>query len=328
MKPEILIKQILLPAIFFIGLSGIGEIVHAQLTDTTSVDLGLRGAPRIQKTDARSVALAGSTVADIYQNSSMNANPALIAFVKGINSVEFHNYKNWNTSLVQQTVTLPALRVDNHTIALQSTFMYDGGNMGNLAGSRSLPKPDLQVFEAGLAYAYRFENNISVGILNTTSFARSSLSKVWTNYTDIGMVYAPEYNITYGLALRGLGTSVMYEFDTAGNTILKSQNVRQVLELGATLKIPVESDAPFMALSFSNEKQFGNKGIWYKGGLEIFPVPMLALRTGMLFEPDEKIFAPRYGLGLNLGFLKADYSISPKQLQAERFHQISLTIHF
>lgn len=304
------------------------DAAYSQLADTTGVDLGFRGSPRIQKTDARSAALAGATVADIYSNSSVNSNPALISLVKRPNSIQYHNYKNWSNNVVQQSAVLPAIRISNHTIVLQGTMMYDGNNWGNLTGEHTLPVPDLQVFEAGVAYAYRLAGSLSVGVLNTTSYGQSNESEFWANHSTIGLLYAPEFNVTYGAALRGLGTSIIYELDPRGNTLLQTQTVRTVLEIGATLKFPVESDDPFLAISFSNEKQFGVKGIWYKGGIELKPIPFFAMRSGILFEPDQGILLPRYGLGVDANFFRADYSISPRQFQAERFHQISITLQF
>ena len=327
MKPQIKYQKIL-PVLLLILAFPNGNIM-AQLADSTGIDTGLRGAPRIQKIDSRSAALAGSTVADIAGNSSVNMNPALIAFVRNSDAVEFNYYHNWNNNLVQHIITPPSISYKNHHFIFQTALFHDGNGTGNIKGSAPLPVPDFTMFDLGLGYAISYENILSIGIYNNVSYGQNTHSSdLWTYYSEIGVLYAPSRNITYGAVFRGLGRSIMYEFDESGASLLMDQRIRQVLELGATLKFPVDSDRPQFAISFSNEKHFGRKGIWYKGGLEVNPAPSISLRSGIIFEPDQKIYAPRYGIGINTRHLQLHFSISPKQLHAERFHQAGLAVKF
>lgn len=312
----------------FLLNTGLWERSYAQLSDTTGVNENLTDAPRYQRMDTRSVSMAGATMADPNRVSSLNINPALIAFIDQPAAIEYQAYQNWHNNLIQQNLTLPAFRFENHTVVMQFAFTNNSIGYENPYREAAASVPNISMYDVALGYSISINEVISFGILNNLSIATNGRNQHMTYYTDLGVVYSPSEFLTYGLVFRGLGRSIIYRINENGNLLLDSQLLRQSLELGASLNFPVEGDRQWMTLSFSNEKLFGIRGIWYKGGLELKPTPHLALRSGLIFEPNEKFIAPRYGIGINSELFKLDYSISPKPVFLERFHQISLTLEF
>lgn len=300
----------------------------SQITDTTGTQSGLRGAPRVYKYGTRTTALGDATVADAHDLSDMNINPSAIAFVTDFNAIQFDAMQNWNNNFMFENLTVPVIRIQQHTLAAQFSI-YNGGFEGtNFLGTSPMPQPDLAMYQFDLAYAISIENVLSFGVYNNITFARNDHAQFWTYFPVFGLMYAPSKSISYGIAFRGLGRSVTYLFpDASGITALNSQNLRESLELGATLKFPVNTDKTYLSLSLSNEKRFGERGIWYKAGLELTTIPHLALRGGMLLLPEDDLYAPRFGVGFITKRLELNYSISYQKRMYERYHQLGITVH-
>lgn len=312
--------------------------VWAQLTDQSGAENGLRGAPRAYKYDARTSALGDATVADPTLLSGYNMNPATLSFVQNPNVVQINSHHSWNNNLMQQTISLPAVQFDNHHLAAQVGVTHQGANALNYLGDNNLPEPVMDGAHLDIAYAFSYENVLSLGMVNSFSLIQNNRTDSWSYFTTIGLLYAPSQSVSYGIAFRGLGTGPVYEIAGAdagneepegeGETLLDFQDLRERLELGATLRFPVNTDNTYLALSLANEKRFGQDGIWYKAGLELEVIPSVALRSGILFQPERDLYTPRFGIGIDAKFVKIDYSISYKDQLFEHFHQLGLTIHF
>lgn len=310
-----------------------------QLTDTTGVAEGLRGAPRAYNYDARTTALGDATVADATYLSSYNMNPAALSFVSNLNIIQINSYQAWRNNQMQQTLSLPAFSYGSHRLAPQVGVAHRGVNSLNYLGSSEIIEPEMDMVHIDLVYAYSFQNVLSIGMMNSWAYTQNENRDFWTYFATLGVLYAPSESVSYGISFRGLGHSPTYRIITedgdeeAGDeglrdTELTYQNLRESLELGATLKFPAYRDDPYMSLSLANEKRFGEDGIWYKVGFEFKPLPTLALRSGILFQPALDIYTPRFGAGFDGDFLKLDYSVSYKDQLFERFHQLGLTIYF
>lgn len=300
--------------------------VYAQLTDTTNT--GQRGTPRIYKMSARTGALGDATVGDPTDISVININPAGLAFVGDLSSAEVNIAQNWNNNVVMENFTLPAIRYYAHTFAAQFSLQHDRGlNSFNLLGTNPMPQPKITMYQVDFVYAFTIEDVLSIGVLNNLSYAENSIAQFTTYYATLGMMYAPSQSISYGIALRGLGRSVVYDVVTRSQTILGSQDLRESLELGATLQFPVDTDETYLSLSMSNEKRFGEEGIWYKAGLEVRKIPFISLRAGILFQPETDVYAPRFGLGIISDWIDLDYTVSYSSELYERYHQLGITLH-
>lgn len=325
MKSPVYHTTLLLLAGLVIALSLPGMVL-AQLTDPSDSITGQRGAMQIYKYDARSSALAGANIAEAVDVSAINLNPAALSFVRNPNALQMTMHQNWNNNMMMQNFTLPAMMNYSHSFATQFGLHHSGARATN-PGSGAWPTPDLSMYQADFAYAWSFENILSVGVFNNISFARNENARFWTYFANIGVMYAPSRTISYGLTLKGLGRSITYEILEGGRTILGSQALRQSLELGTTLHFPVDSDERYMSLSISNEKRFGENGMWYKGGLELKPTSVLSLRTGILFHPDIRPI-PRFGFGLGGDVFSLDYTFSYRRVVDHQFHQLGLTLQF
>lgn len=325
MNTSIKYSTILILSGLFI-LLGIQQELLAQITDSTGVAEGIRGAPRSFKYDTRTIGMGDATVADPTDLTSININPATLSFVRNNNVIHVDMHQNWNNNLMLENFTLPAFRYNEHSVAVQFGFHHNGMNATNFLGTSPLPEPNLTMIQADFAYAYSIINSFSVGIINSISFAQNEIAQYWTFSPSLGMLYAPSESLSYGIALRGLGRSITYQLIGEDLTALGSQNLRETLELGASLQFPVDTDNTYLSVSLANEKRFGEAGVWYKAGLEVKVVQSVALRSGILFHPENNIYAPRFGIGFYADMLRLDYSISHSRSLYERFHQLGLTL--
>lgn len=300
----------------------------AQITNKTNTSDGTRGALRVYKYDTRTAALGDATVGDNRDLSAINMNPAALSFVRNnIYSVEINSMQNWNNNMMLENITFPMFKYFDHTFAGQVTIHHPGLEQTNILGTYPYPQPDLLMYQFDLAYSASFLNVLSIGIFNNFTFAQNENAQYWTYYPVFGLMYAPSPSISYGLVFRGIGRSVTYLLADNNITALGSQNLRESLELGATLKLPVDTDKTRLSFSLANEKQFGEKGIWYKAGAEVVGWNFIALRGGLLLQPETDVYAPRFGLGIVTDMIELDYAISYNDRLYERFHQFGLTFH-
>jgi hypothetical protein len=285
-----------------------------------------KGVLTIQHFDTRSLSLGNSTVSDLYGRASIGVNPALSGLYKSGIVFQANSGHNWNTNLFQNTLTLPTLSVQKHHITARIGMINNGFDQIMFFEKSQLPEPDVKLYHAEAAYAYAFSDVFSLGVLQSITYAFNEDARFWTYFADVGIIYAPAENISYGLVFRGLGHEVNYEIIETGVTTLGSNLMQQSLELGSTFRFPIE-DRTFMSLSLANEKRFGESGIWYKGGLELQPNSMISIRGGALFHFGKSLFIPRTGIGFNFKYGSLNYMIAPKNMDGEYFHQIGLTIH-
>lgn len=309
---------------FFLFTAMVPTQLQAQI-DSTDIAQN-RGKPTLHKYDARTLSLAGATVADATRLTAININPASLTFVKHQNLVQLNISQNWNNDMVLGNMTFPIFRNNNHGIAGQVGIHQSGIESPEFIRDNTLERPDISLYQFDLAYAYSLDNVLSFGIQNHFSFAHTQDHQSWTYFPTFGMLYSPSQSISYGVAYRGLGRNVFYRVQN-DRTLLESEYQKNSLELGATLKFPVDTDQNYLALSLANEKRFEEDGIWYKTGLEVKPASFLLLRGGLLFRPEDEIYAGRFGIGIVTSMLELDYTLSSVDRLYENYHQLGLTIH-
>lgn len=313
----------------FLGSLLPGMAANAQITDPTGTEDGRRGALNVYKYDARTTALGDANVGGLHNLMNMNMNPASLSFTREPRSIQADAFQNWNNNMMMETVAFPMLVNSKHALAGQLSRSHGGMKQTNLLGTSPHPQPSLSMYQFDIGYAYTIQGVLSLGILNNFSYTENpnNNAQYWTSFTTLGVTYSPSQSISYGASFRGLGRSPTYEFIEDGETILGSQNLQEILELGATMRFPVEGERTVMSLSLSNEKRFGQNGIWYKGGLELFPTSYLALRGGALLHTATNIRAPRFGIGFVSDAFELDYALSFERQLYQRYHQLSLTLH-
>lgn len=309
------------------------SLVSAQIEDFNDNE----GATGSMRFDTRSLSMGSATIADYFGRASIGLNPALSGLYQNMNTVQFNTYHNWDNNLMQYDMMLPTVFVGPHHVTARVGFVHSGYDQINYLGSASIPEPDLMVYRADIAYALKLSEVFSAGMMHSISHTFSDEDQKWTYFADLGIVYAPEGPVSYGIVLQGIGRESNYEIieddgtlispDSLNQTFISTDLMRQSLEIGATLRYPVR-DRTQVTISFANEKRFGESGLWYKAGIEVLPYSFIALRSGFMFQLDQSIFLPRYGLGFSSKYARLDYMIAPKNLRGEYFHQIGLTIQF
>jgi len=311
--------------LFFILYSTDYVVVMAQSSTEET-----KGEIRSQKFDTRSLSLGNATIADLYGGLGIGINAAVSGLSEKGSLLRSDSYHDWNTNLMQHNLTLPTVHFNAHKLIMRLGFLHNGLNEINPSATPSAPEPDLNNYEADLAYALAITDDFSMGLLQQVSYLDNNEEQFVIYNADISLIYAPDGPISYGMAFRGIGREGNYDIIPSGETIIFTSSKKSAFEIGATYHYTVD-DRYFFSLSLANEKRFGedeDDEIWYKAGLELSPIPFLALRGGILFQIDNDIFLPRAGVGLVTGFLNIDYAIAPDNFSGEQFHQLGLTIKF
>jgi len=291
-------------------------------------DDNIKGVFPSQMFDTRSLSMANTTIADMHRGQSIGINAAISGLIQEPTFIHFNSNHNWENNFMQYDLTLPTLSNGPHHMTARFGLLHRAVESMPFFNPPTLPEPDATMYRAELAYAIAFSDYFSIGTLQSISYTTTNEeAKYWNYFADIGLVYAPDGPISYGLIFRGLGHQTTFEIIETGQTTLGSRLAQQSLEVGATLQYPAD-DKTFLSLSFSNEKRFGEEGMWYKAGVEIIPVSVISLRGGAMVNFEQSLFIPRAGLGFDAGVFKIDYMIAPKNLIGEQFHQIGLTIQF
>lgn len=270
--------------------------------------------------DTRSLAMGSATIADVYGKPSIGINAALFGLFNEPQYIQFNTNHNWDTNFLQHSLSLPAFSYGPHHVTMRFGLLHRGPENLPFTSSASMNEPDLSTYRAEIGYALALSNHVSLGTLQSVSYTTAGEGEQQWNYvSDIGLVYIPDGAVSYGLVFRGLGYKTTYDTVGTGQTTLDDPLARQILEIGATLRYPVE-ERTFLSISFANEKRFGEEGLWYKGGVEVTPIPMINLRGGIVANFDQSEFLPRVGLGINTRMVQVDYTIG------DTFHQFGLTI--
>ena len=278
--------------------------------------------------DTRTLSMAGTTIGDLYGRPSIDINAALYGLYNIPTSIQFNSNHNWDTNFMQHDLTLPTKTIGFHHLTTRIGFLHQGFDHLPYTNTSLLPYPDLRMFRAELAHAISISDYLSFGTLHSFSYTKTrddTQNWNWNYFADVGLAYAPDGPVSYGLVLRGLGHKTIYETIDTGQTRFGSRLARQILEIGVTLRYPVE-DRTYMSISFANEKRFDENGLWYKGGAEIIPFSFIYIRAGAKVNFDQSLVIPRFGLGIYTERVQFNYMIAPKDIIGEQFHQIGVTI--
>jgi len=276
--------------------------------------------------DTRSLSMASTTIADLYGKPSVSTNAALSGLFNKSSFFQLNSNHNWDNNLMQHNLSLPTLSFGSHHFTTRFSYFHRGFDILSFTSSSSLPEPVMKMYRTELAYAITISDYLSIGTLQSISFTTASdETPYWNYFADIGLVYAPDDPVSYGIVFRGLGLETTYENLETGHTTLGSRMARQILEIGLTFRYPVE-ERTYLSISFANEKRFGEEGLWYKGGIEIIPVSSFNIRGGVISNFNQSRYIPRIGFGVNVSVLQIDYMMAPENLNGVKFHQIGLTI--
>lgn len=267
---------------------------------------------------ARAAALSDAYTAETYDVSSMYWNPAALVFLQK-SSVVANHFQEPEHNAMNENVAIPLL-TESNALALSAAVAHIG------YPKRSPPASEFRFIQYGfdIAYATEIVPSLSFGASIGMQYGLSGVSHLKVASSSFGIMYSPSPEISYGLAYNGIGSRIKYTYD-GFSTRLNQENVPRNLQIGARMRFPSSFNQTFLTIMAANEKNFGEHGLRYKGGLELYPVDFLALRTGYQVDPSKA--AARYGMGLKINRVQLDYAISPSRAY-EQFQQLSVSITF
>jgi len=253
---------------------------------------------------ARNVSLAGANIAESSDITAMYENPAALTFIES-GSVFINHLQANSPQGMQEDLAVPL--VMKKPVAV--TLGLDAYHLGYFAGP-------FTEYGYDIAFAGMITPTLSIG-------GRASLrqdisnggwlsagAREWSSNFSFGGDYAPTPDISYAIVFGGLGKD-LYRSAKA-DTILAQNKTPRTLEVGATMAYPSSASfrPPFLILSLVNEKVFGVKGLYYKGGIEIRPIQFLELRFGYISGPG--YVSARYGLGFLWKEFALQYAVYPE----------------
>ena len=281
---------------------------------------------------ARSTGLGDADIADLGHFTSYNLNPALLSFAHNPVSIHLSAYQDWRNNFSHFDLTLPAFNITNEIRSvIRFSYAYADSYMSsvNPLGRDNEPEPELNRYQLESGTSFKISSVFSTGFLQTLSFSNNANAQYWTYAAKAGLFYDPVGSLSYAAVVSGVGRGTEYRFIEDGTTVLGSYDIPVSFEIGATFTFPEDSKDPNFSLSLSNQKRFGQEGVWYKGGMEIKVIKFLSLRSGIQFQPDLNYYMPRFGIGYKSNNISLDYGIAPgTQSKIDgRYHIVGLTIN-
>lgn len=179
---------------------------------------------------ARNVALASANMAEPHDISSIYSDPATIAFLENPSVVL--NQLQGNEGEMQENLAFP-LVYDRSQMLAFGAELYTLGEFTNTSQARRY------AIGYDIAFAQRVASTVSVG--GSVSFRHGVVSQVSranaASYT-LGIDYVPNEDVSYGLALGGLGTGIEFVND---NSIVTPVQVTlpRVLQVSAVMRFPL-----------------------------------------------------------------------------------------
>jgi len=270
---------------------------------------------------ARNASLANANIAESADISILYENPAALVFLE--NKSLFYNHSQDGTGRMQENLAIPLLLKNLVSIGLSLDVYHAGYLDRNISD-------DQRVLEYGYNVAF------AAAVVPTLSFGGSATmhrgttgsgTQAWGANFSVGADYAPTPDASYSMVYGGIGREIFYSLQDSA-LIAQSNLLQKTLEVGATMTYPssVSFRSPIVILSFANEKVFGIKGLYYKGGIEFRPLEFLELRFGYVAGPN--VSSARYGIGFLEDMFSLQYAIYPQQGTNILFQQFSATMKF
>ena len=262
---------------------------------------------------ARAGALGDAYAGDPYDVMSMYANPASLAFLRHP-SVVVNSELQHGSQYLDNYVAFPVL-IGQDMVAAAG---INGGYFGQLWHSLYFAHHGI---DAG--WAVKLSSSLSVGGLLNAQYGVTADAQMLATSGSLGMLYFPEPEISYGLALRGFGWGMTFAQNETGASLDYKKDIPRILEMGVTWRYPAMYDQPVVIMSFATGKIFGSTNLSRNAGIEIYPFRFVALRFGVSVQPSQA--TERFGVGINLAGFRLDYALLPGTSGA-RFHQLSISI--
>lgn len=267
----------------------------------------------------RGESFANAYSADAFDVTSMYSNPASLTYMDN-RSVVVSDVFDWTLKSQTYSFAVPLLFTPDLRFGIGASYANNGtvfSETGDGVPTKS--------FEIDVATATRVIPTLSVGILGgLRSFTFANLTRP-SEWAQLGIFYNPLPGIDYGLVYRYRRGLVFVK----GGSDISLEPYAQTpadLELGAAMTYPATSASPIVCLSLTTIRTFPSAERFnIKGGLEVYPVPFVALRLG--YKVGSSTNLPRYGIGIHVNNFRCDFGIGPSQAD-DRFHGFSLSYSF
>jgi hypothetical protein len=253
---------------------------------------------------ARAASLADALIADAYDANTMYSNPAALVHLTKSSLVLNHNQERYFDGMTEN-VGLP-VRTGF------SEAMVFGLSISHIGYLKKVTTTNIRPFQIGYDFAYAREimPTFSVGARIGVDYGQAGRTNLLGASASLGICYSPSPEITYGAAFNGIGTGIHYNI-SGGTTAIRLDNLPQSLQAGVAMRYPAIPNQNIVLVAISNEKVFGQTGIQYSGGIELYPIQFLAIRGGYTVKNLEK--SGRVGFGVRLGYGNFDISFSPSR---------------
>ncbi|HEY6953254.1 MAG TPA: hypothetical protein VI758_12680, partial [Bacteroidota bacterium] len=269
---------------------------------------------------ARACGLADAYATEYDDVSGMYWNPATLAFLQNSSLMtDFFHESNGQVSHEAIAYPLTLGQNNNVGVGLSSDQFSLTDSVGNNVNGRE--------YGMDLGSAVALTSTLSIGTQIHVIYGQVSSSTIWVTSAAFGLLYAPSTDIGYALVYNGVGAGILYGQNSQGSPIpsVGKVPVPSTLHLGVTMRFPSASVDRILMISLANEKVFNQRGINYKGAVEVEATSFLELRAGCIITPLRS--GLRYGLGLHVGPVQLDYAYSPPAIAPE-FHELTLSLGF
>ena len=283
---------------------------------------------QLQRADARSLSMGDALIGDPYTISVIQQNPAVLSLLDYYRAVSVGSWYDARFNRLNHSMSMPLYLSKKHRFATVINLQHSGDRRLSLWDQPSEMDPDFMVFDALVAYSILLTPKWSAGIGQTLSKVENDLESYTTTSTLIGMQYHPDPSLSYGITFRGIGRESTFLMQSDAITELGTASIAQELEIGGSFRYPVDFSPNKMVLSLASTKEFGQSGLLFKGGLELWATPWLALRGGFLVRTRTNEDGPRFGMGLKGSWIWLDYGVAYSNRRNETQHQMTLTLPF
>ncbi len=303
----------LLTRIFFVLI--VGCIATGSLISQTLRYISpntIQYTPHTNFPGARAAGFADAFVSDAYDVTCMYWNPAALAYLRQMSVIATYSQERIIRGM-EEDITFPLRVMEGEGLSAG----LSANNVGYFGTQSKTPFRALQ-YAGTIAYAKEIIPALSVGASALLQYGQSDVSKLWTAAGSIGVFYAPDQQLSYGASFSGIGSGMLYETSDHITTTLVTQNLPHILSMGASVRFPENPNETVLIISAANSKLFGESGIRYNGGAELWLVKFLALRGGYIVHPN--LSAARFGMGLRFPGVEFDSAISPSKSTDQAVH--------
>ena len=267
---------------------------------------------------ARGMSLGNAIGSDGEDIESMYQNPATLSFLRSANVMIDHR-QGLGNQIFQENIAGRLFTGRFGALGLGIGVEHSG--KFTQSGPFKFLQSDLDV-----GYSFRVmsvSTDLSVGMLGNFRTEKDDSASRSAARFSVGLMYSPSAGTSYSVIYRGLGSDISYSArDLAGSRFTQGgvDRLARSLEIGSTLRYPSLTGPPFLTASIAGEKDFVERIVRVRGGLEVILANIVSLRVGYV---GALVGEFRYGIGLSIAGLKFDFGAMPL-LGSGRYEELTL----